>query len=439
MTDSVTDALSDYAEHTTTRFHMPGHKGRGSGTLPFEAALPFDVTELESTDNLYAPAQNGPFRAELDFIRSVYGTGATVLTAGGATAAICAAFACCARKSPGLPVLCDRKAHLSVINALALTGTEPVWFDAGEASQTDTQTLAQKYNGRYSAVFATSPDYYGETRDIAALSALAAELGAPLIVDNSHGAHLFYYNGGDMHPLKLGATLVIDSLHKTLPALTGAALLHARRGFTETELLSALRLFVSTSPSYLISSSACACVRELAELGEAEHASLLELINNARIKLRELGFALNDTYGDPFRLCIYDRNARGLYGHMARGGAVCEFCDGECVVLLTSVRNTTADFELLIKLCAEFTPNPPEYISHSFKFYLPRRALTLREALLSSQHIIPLKDAEGQVAAAPEAPYPPGIPLIVPGEVYDRQVISTLESTGISRCTVCGR
>jgi arginine decarboxylase len=406
---------------------MPGHKGRGCGSLPFDAALPFDVTELDPTDNLYDPSENGVFRAELDFMRTFYGTAATVLTAGGATAALCAAFACCARRAPGLPVLCDRKAHISVINALALLGIEPIWFDAGSG---DICGLSHKYDGlRVSAVFCTSPDYYGRARDIPALAELARTLGVPLVVDNSHGAHLFFHNGGALYPLKQGATLVVDSLHKTLPALTGAALLHAaadtRFGFTEQELRSALRMFVSTSPSYLISSSACGCLREMAEHGEAAHAKLFSLVSDARAALERMDYTLDNPGGDPFRICISDANARGLYDFLAEGGVVCEFCDGRTVVLLTSVRNTAADFELLVTLCGRFTPSPP-VPEVPFEFRLPVRAMSPRDAMLAMQEYVLLDDAPGRIATAPAAPYPPGIPVIVPGEVFDDFVIETL-------------
>ncbi len=429
MKDSVTRALNDYTARAKARFHMPGHKGRGAGLLPFDSALTFDVTELDLTDNLYSPSGGGIFRAELDFLRSLYGTAATVITAGGATSAVCAAFACCARRAPGLPVLCDRKAHISVINALALLGLEPVWFNAGALARDNIGELSEKYaNMKFSAVFVTSPDYYGQARDISALVKLAETLGAPLVVDNSHGSHLLFYDGGRLHPLRQSAALVIDSIHKTLPALTGAALLHAARdtrfAFTEDELLSALRLFVSTSPSYLISSSACACLREMAERGDHAHARLLALVIDAREKLLALGYTLELSY-DPFRLCISDKKARLLYDFLAERGIVCEFCDGRTVVLLTSVRNTAGDFELLLDACRHFSPTPPKP-EKPYVFRLPMRALPIRDAMLAPQEHIPVTEANGRTAAAPAAPYPPGIPVIVPGEVFDSDVISTL-------------
>lgn len=430
MKDSVTHALINYASQAAARFHMPGHKGRGDPSLPFYSALPFDVTELDATDNLYAPADDGVFRTELDFLRELYGTAATLVTAGGATSAVCAAFACCTRHAPGLPVLCDRKAHLSVINALALLGMDPVWFDAGTVTCGNVGDLLNIFsNTKFSAVFTTSPDYYGQARDIHALAALADSLGVPLIVDNSHGSHLFFYGEGQLHPLKQGASLVIDSIHKTLPALTGAALLHAadtRFSFTEDELRSALRLFVSTSPSYPISSSACACLREMAERGADLHNKLLEMVSHARKSLALFGYTVEPSY-DPFRLCISDANAQALYNFLAERGIVCEFCDGRTVVLLTSVRNIDKDFALLVEACRYFTPTPPRP-EKPYVFRVPQRAMSPREAILCRQENIQLTDARGRIAAAPAAPYPPGIPVIVPGEVYDDEVIKTLLS-----------
>lgn len=430
MKDSVTRALSQYAAHAAVRFHMPGHKGRGVGRLPFDSALPYDVTELEYTDNLYTPSPNGIFRDEINFLKSLYGTAATLLTAGGATSAVFAALAACARRAPGLPVLCDRKAHLSVIHALALLGLEPIWLDAGTVSRENVGALSKKFeNIKFSAVFATSPDYYGQARDIPALAELAKTLGAPLIVDNSHGSHLFFYDGGRLHPLRQGANLVIDSIHKTLPALTGAALLHAANGFSEDELRSALRLAVSTSPSYLISSSACACLHEMAERGEEAHAKLFERVARVRDELSALGYTLEPAY-DPFRLCISDKNAKNLYEFFADRGIVCEFYDGRTVVLLTSVRNTKEDFECFLSAARQFVPTPPPP-KKPFIFCLPKHAIPLRDAVMRRSEIVPISCALGRVAAEPAAPYPPGIPLIVPGEIFDDSTIGALSGYGI--------
>jgi arginine decarboxylase len=139
-------------------------------------------------------------------------------------------------------------------------------------------------------------------------------------------------------------------------------------------------------------------------------------------KLLALGYTLELSY-DPFRLCISDKKARLLYDFLAERGIVCEFCDGRTVVLLTSVRNTAGDFELLLDACRHFSPTPPKP-EKPYVFRLPMRALPIRDAMLAPQEHIPVTEANGRTAAAPAAPYPPGIPVIVPGEVFDSDVIS---------------
>ena len=311
-----------------------------------------------------------------------------------------------------------------MINALALTGAEPLWFFTGDNDTV--RHLCAEYVP--AAVIVTSPDYYGEIADIAALRAAVPER-IPLIADNSHGSHLAFYEDGRLHPYRQGANLVVDSLHKTLPSMTGTALLHSDKTFTGTELLSAMKLFASTSPSYVLMSSVCACL-DYIDGNRIKFSELYRMVTEAKKALCGLGYTVAGyALEDPFRICIRDANARKLYGYLAGKGVVCEFADDENVILIPSLLSTEEDFKTLLRLCRKYIPFPPP--SRQKFTHIPGRAILPRDAVFSPSEHIYRSEAAGRIAACPVTPYPPGIPVIMPGEIVDGEVIGMLKKSKI--------
>lgn len=430
---SILNSVIFYKNNKTARFHMPGHKGRAPDGCDFLAPVyPFDITELDCTDNLYDPAPDGPVERSERLASELFHTSHTVFSAGGATAAIFAAIilCCCGVKQPR--VLCDRRAHRSVINALAVCGASPVWFDPHKQSDFGAVITRATSNGDISAVFITSPDYYGCMCDVAAIADISHTLGAPLICDNSHGSHLAFIDGGKNHPYRLGAQLCIDSIHKTLPALTGAALLHFTDSFDPDDVRRAMSRCASTSPSYIIAASADAALRYMKAHGEAECERIACLRGETQKKLSALGYrtAIFE-YCDPQRLCIRDKNARALYAHLESRGVVGEFCDSEDVVLILSVMNDDSDFERLLSAVKDFIPTPAPGLPDYYPAKLPQTAISIRDAVFARSRVIPVSECEGQICAESVAPYPPGVPIIVPGERYDADIIEVAQRCGI--------
>lgn len=415
---SILNDVINYKNRDTVRFHMPGHSGRAIGAF-FDCVLPYDITELRGTDNLYNPDENGGVTASFEKAKGLFGTYNTLFSVAGATLALQTAITAVIRRSGSRKIVCDRRCHISVVNAFALTGAEPLWFFSGD---NDTVMRLCSENTP-AAVIVTSPDYYGEMTDIAALRA-AVPVDIPLIADNSHGCHLAFYKDGFLHPYKQGANIVVDSLHKTLPSMTGTALLHSDKSFTEKELLSAMRLFASTSPSYVLMSSICACL-DYTDNNRGKFTQLYNYVTAAKKALRELYYTIADyKLADPFRICIRDANALWLYTHLADNGVVCEFADAENVIIIPSLLNTGDDFETLLRLCQKYIPSPPTYgkkITH-----IPVRAMSPRDAVFSRSERINVSDSVGRVAACPVYPYPPGIPVIMPGETVDGEVTDIL-------------
>jgi len=406
---SILDVLENYKNANTVRFHMPSHKGKNTGSF-LDPILTYDVTELDMTDDFFRPKEDGGVLASFRRASSMFGTANTVYSAGGATLCLQTALCAALRKSSSRTVVCDRRAHMSVINALALLGAEPRWFFPGEAPDlTDA-----------AAMLITSPNYYGECADISVYAKQCQERGIPLITDNSHGSHLAFTDGGNLHPYKLGSSLVIDSVHKTLPSMTGAALLHSSDEFTLDELLSAMSLFSSTSPSYIILSSIDAGLDYIEKHGKERFAYLKEKICSLKSTLTDNGYEIPSfKISDPLRLTLKCANAEELYAYLTENGVIPEFCDSENVVFIPSIMNNDGDFEKLERLCLNFKPQPTAAAENNTRVTIPKKKISIREAVISPRKRILTEDCEGCIAAGPIVPYPPGIPLVMPGEYID--------------------
>ncbi|NLK39179.1 MAG: aminotransferase class I/II-fold pyridoxal phosphate-dependent enzyme [Clostridiales bacterium] len=425
-------------------FHMPGHKGRPTGAL-FDSALPFDLTELPCTDNLLSPEKGGALEKTYARIRKIYQTQSTIFSAGGATAALQASISAVMR-SRGKKVLCDRSVHMSVIYTLSHCDAQPVWLLRDKGGNLDPAAVihAIKAHQDTACIIITSPDYYGRICDISAIASEAKKYNIPVIVDSAHGAHLPFFQDGALSAYKNGASFVIESLHKTLPALTGAALLHSDGTLHEKMLITAMIHFASSSPSYLVSLSICQAIAFMHTKGGALLDTLLSDIDIAKKKLATSGFSfINPPIADPFRLCVKPpagRSPRDLYHYLYKHGIICEFYDTDTVVLIPSVMNTTSDFDILCALCADFAKTPAgenPYSPPQLPAINPKAALTMTEALLAkAPRLFHLSEAKGRICAEPQAPYPPGTAVIVPGEIYDNCVIDYLSDCGFDEVWV---
>jgi len=285
------------------------------------------------------------------------------------------------------------------------------------------------------AVYVTSPNYFGVTADIDAISQVCRAWNIPLLVDNAHGAHLRFFSP-NRHPIALGADLCCDSLHKTMPVLTGGAILHvgdARYARTARQKLS---LFGSTSPSYLVLASMDAAVDYLISLKAAEQMQkTAERLGQIARVAKDIGYLLPVDVGDPLRLTV---SAAGLgytgselAGHLRAHRIEPEYAGESHLVLMASPLNTPEDFTRLENaLCA--LPVREPIIPAAVAATLPQRVLSVREALFAQSETLPVESAVGRVACSLISPCPPGIALACPGERIDDRLAQVLKSSGIS-------
>ncbi len=412
--------LEAYCKNGALRLHMPGHGGLLS---------PFDVTELSETDDLLDPALGGAIERDEEAACALFGSRITLFSAGGAT--LCLQTALCERVRAlrkGARVFCTRDVHRSVLHALALLDVDPVFLTTVEA-------VYESEISEGDLLVFNGCNYYGEIPDYAALSAFCRARGVHTVVDNAHGTHLRFLNEGRQHPLCYGFELVVDSAHKTLSCLTGAALLHVgadlkgEREEIAFALRASMRLFSSTSSSFLVLLS---LAEELAHIREefdgknyAPFACRCELIARVRKTLDLPVFGR-----DPMRLVLLGNGVDELFEKTVKEhGVVPEFARrGEAVFLFGKKFSPEEEERLIRALRAAWKESPtPEGGTPSS--VSPVRALSLREALFAPSELVEKTSAAGRISAEVVGLYPPGTALCMPGEILSESILKLWKGT----------
>jgi len=417
-------------------YHVPSHKaGRGLDVDFAGNLVQCDLTELPGLDNLAAPT--GPLAAAEALAASLADACATYFTTNGSTAGLIAGVL--ATAPPGSTILLPQTAHLSLYSACVLGDLRPVFLPVelhpelplalGYTTDTLRAALAKHHP---SLVVATSPTYHGAISDISAFTSLCREYAVPLLVDEAHGTHLLVSDRPAASAARSKADVVVQSVHKTGGALTGAAWVHCFNPALTLALKRALRLMQSTSPSYLLLASLDLARRALATAG----LERFRLACQQADKLRELlptVFFPSPWQQDPLRVVI-DARYFGLSGFalhqaMLDCGLSPEMADTYTVTLVVGLSESDEGVERVLALAkglprvttlAEIVGRP---------YYLSTRAqvLTPREAYFAVHKWVPLMRGQGEICAEPLVPYPPGVPLVGPGQTIEREDVAYIQ------------
>ena len=431
------DFLKTYRASEISRFHMPGHKGAFPPLLQ-EDLCSLDITEIQGADSLFECS--GILREAERNAEKLYHSVRTLYSAGGST--LCIQTMLSLVRPRGKKIILARNSHKAAINAMALLGLEPVWLHPqklddsvfpGIITPKQVRNALQRHPDA-AAVYLTSPDYFGILCDIRGIKAECEHLGVPLLVDNAHGAHLCVCDG--KHPIRQGADLCCDSAHKTLPALTGAALLHINNPELLAGAKETMSLFGSTSPSYLIMLSTELAIRWLSTEGKTAFEQLRNRVSRIEDLFVQRGFATPSAYLRDDTRIVLDTLHGGYYGEefavrLRNAGMEPEFISQGAVVLLTSPFNREEDFHKLEAFAACLPKRQPIF-NPVADFSAPLQVMSIRQAVLSSYELIPLEQAEGRTCADARISCPPGVPVVMPGEVIDKKSKNILKMYGIN-------
>ena len=421
MDTPICDFLTEYAKREALRLHMPGHKGVGEGLEKL------DLTEIDGADSLYH-SEGIIERSRLN-ASQIFGADTYYVTEG-SSQSIRAMLYLVATSCGGNKILAARNAHKSFVSGAALLGLDVEWLYQSEPGYLSCDIKISRLEEaiekhKPTAVYITTPDYLGNTLDVAAISKICKKHGVLLLVDNAHGGY-FKFLPLSKHPIDLGADMCCDSAHKTLPALTGAAYLHVNSalGIEKRMALSALSLFGSTSPSYLILSSLDKLNPYLAENFREELKDFLPYVEKAKTSIKSFGYKLVGS--EPLKITV-EAKAYGYTGIelselLNKNGIVSEFYDADYLVLMLTPQTGEEGLERLVNVFSKITAKTPikELPPQPF---VPHRAMSIREATLKNKEILPLERCRGKVLAEVSVSCPPAVPILVCGEVIDERAI----------------
>ena len=350
------------------------------------------------------------------------------------------------RHEDGRPViLAGRNAHKVFVSAAALLDFDIEWL-CGTSSYLscnitpeDVEKRILEMSRRPLAVYITSPDYLGNVADIKGISEVCKRLGVLLLVDNAHGAYLAFTTP-NMHPISLGADMCADSAHKTLPCLTGAAYLHLAESIPESirqRAKSALALFGSTSPSYLILASLDKANSYLANGYREKLLKSAKKLAELKARLREVGYEVADN--EPMKLTVlpksYGYTGYQLADILTENMIVPEFSDPDHLVLMITPEITDSELERVVDLLTSL-PQKEKIIASPPTLSLPMRKMSPREAILKEAERINVRESLGRVLSDITVGCPPAVPIVVSGEIINEDAIRAFEYYGIDTCSV---
>ena len=413
--------------------HMPGHKGKAPfGPVDMYA---LDTTELPLTDDLYAP-ERGVAEAQRLYAEAA-GAARTLFLTNGSTTGNHVMLQLYARE--GDTVLLPRNAHMSAVNGCIMGGLKVRWLPVSMTAdglcymkEADIIAAMDAYP-EAKTVFLTRPDFYGCVLPLERIAEAAHARGMHLVVDEAHGAH-FPWMEGVKSAGACGADAWVQSVHKTLPGLTGAAALHLAHAEDHARALALTRREQSSSPNFVMLMSIDDARAYMAECGADNLSAVAEAVAEVRRKLPALGYrdaheGWRDTGldFDPTRLVIdAPQGGKVLAAAFREHGVDVEMYDQRRVVFIMSPMDDPADVRRLAVILEEIPPAAAEIPALPMLESIPERVMEVREAAMADCERVPLKDCLGRVVAASAGLYPPGIPLICPGEVVSAEILTRL-------------
>ncbi|KAJ49943.1 arginine/lysine/ornithine decarboxylase [Clostridium tetanomorphum] len=441
----------NYVKENNISFTMPGHKnGKGffattEGKTLLGNLIKCDITEVDGVDNLHKA--EGIIKESSDLLSTFYGSKKSYFLVNGSTSGnlimIFSSF------NEGDKIIVDRNCHKSIFNGIIMRKLKPIYIK---------NIIDNKYNAPFSidmehflkvieknkdakGIVLTYPNYYGICFDLEKVIKKVKKYNMKVLVDSAHGAHFGVNNRLPCSAVKLGADMVVVSAHKTLPSLTQTAFLHINNNEYIEKVEFYFSVFSSTSPSYLLMCSMDYSRYYLECYGESAYENLINLSEEYRKKIDKLNNInilsrnyVRDKYNYDIDITRYVLNLKNGYNasllldYLRKKGIQCEMSDTFNLVLIFSPFNNEEDFEYLYKILNEcdlkkFKSKPIEIKNYC----MPESRLFPYEVIERKKNKVKLNQAVGRICGENIIPYPPGIPIIMMGEIIDKDIIYMLK------------
>lgn len=485
--DLLVTRLRNYGKSDQVPCHMPGHKRNQESWLTFDFPNPFsiDITEIDGFDNLHHP--EGILKESMEWASEVYGCDKTWYLVNGSTCGILSSI--CGTVRPGGRILMSRNCHKSAYHGVILMDAkvsyiypqiiEDMGIQGGILPE-DVENSLDRYPDT-EAVLIVSPTYDGIVSDVEKIAKIVHAHGIPLIVDEAHGAHFSF--GNRVFPksaIQCGADLVIQSVHKTLPSFTQTALLHGQKGRIDIDRVERyLQMFQTSSPSYIFMAGIEQCIYEMSQNGKDAMAQfwkrlmlLRKRLENLRVLriLGEINSGLNEysvsenlkngVYGiDLSKLVISCRGCRkNLSGEQLGDwlrrdyGIEMEMCGADYAVAILTYMDSQENLDRLADALLEIDESleknrlAEEASESSVEMVREKAFVTIGKpeenncwiweqpdirkkpseaANLPSESLF-LEQCEGRISAEFIYLYPPGIPIVTPGECITEMILNQI-------------
>jgi lysine decarboxylase len=459
------DVLLDYVDSGVIPFHTPGHmqgKGMDRKLRDFlgDNVLAIDLTQIRGLDDLLQPSEAIAEAQEL--AAEAYGAEHSFFLINGSTSGN--QIMMMTAVNPGEKIALPRNSHKSAMGGLIMSGAHPIWMQPEideELHVDDTvtvETVRRTLDAHpdLAAVYVVSPTYYGVAADLAGIAGVVHERGLPFLVDEAWGPHFHFHPALPLDALAAGADLCVNSTHKMLGSLSQTAMLHQQGARVRLDRLKAVvKLFLSTSPNLVLVASLDVARRQMAVEGSALLSRTIELAEDTRRRLNEIEGVYcfgEERVGrpgvfdlDPTKITITVKDL-GYTGYEAeeilrrRYNVQCELADlFNCLALFTIGTTQEAADRLVYgvkELAREDRPidvfSPSGVLESRLKSgtynlpAIPPIRMNPREAFLADTEFVDFKASPGRICAEVITPYPPGIPVISPGEEITREVVDYL-------------
>ncbi len=459
----IYEALQEFEKKRVVPFDVPGHKrGRGNpelASLLGEKCVQMDVNSMKPLDNLCHPIS--VIREAECLAAEAFGAEHAFLMVGGTTSAVQAMILSVAKR--GEKVILPRNVHRSVMGAMVLGGAVPVYVDPASddtlgiplGMRLEDVKRAILANPDAKAVLVNNPTYYGICSDIREIVKLAHENGMLCLADEAHGTHFYFENSLPVSAMEAGADLAAVSMHKSGGSLTQSSLLLAGSNVSEGYVRQIINLTQTTSGSYLLLSSLDISRRNLALRGKESFQKVIRLAEYAREEINAIGgyraFSRELINGDS----VYDFDVTKLSVHTLDIGLAgievydllrdeydiqIEFGDLGNILAYLSIGDRPREIERLVGALAEIGRRyRKDKKGLMLQEYMePQVAASPQEAFYADKMMLPLEQTEGRICSEFVMCYPPGIPILAPGERITKQILDYIKYAKAKGCSMTG-
>ena len=459
----IYEALERFKKKRVVPFDVPGHKrGRGNPELVEllgDKCVSLDVNSMKPLDNLCHPVS--VIREAEDLTADAFGAEHAFLMVGGTTSAVQSMILSCCK--PGEEIILPRNVHKSAINALVLCGAIPVYVEPKTEPrigialgiEADAMEATMKAHPNAKAVLINNPTYYGICSDLVRLTELAHRFNMKMLVDEAHGTHLYFGEGLPIDAMRAGADMAAISMHKSGGSLTQSSLLLTNNGVNADYVRQIVNLTQTTSASYLLLSSLDISRRNLALRGRESFEKVVKMAEYARTEINAIGgyYAYGTELINGSSVCGYDVTKLSVYTQEIGLTGIevydllrdeydiqIEFGDIGNILAYISIGDRIRDIERLVNALADIKRlyEKEQLPTISGDYIQPEVVVSPQEAFYSDKISVPIKESVGKICAEFIMCYPPGIPILAPGERITSDIVDYILYAKEKGCSLQG-